>query len=338
MMSFLTVFLGRRARLFGLAASGAVFFRALLVMGLLACVNTALAWAPLQSAKEVQAQLKNPQLRVVDIRPAKSYADFHIEGAQNAPFAQWRGPASNPGKVPSLANLTKLVQRLGIAASTPVVVVSTGVDDIDFGTAAWVYWILKEIGVREVAILNGGMKAWAHAGYILDDEVIKVAPSNFQAKWSGRWTAGKNDVLNAVSKGNVQLIDSRPEVLFKGETRHALVKLPGTIKGARNQPFQRWFVPAASSPNFASFASTNQARSEARRLAPKANGSIAFCNTGHWSAISWFALSEIAGQKNVRLYPASLVEWSQDAKLPMDNVPSRAKQLLINAKLWSDKS
>jgi hypothetical protein len=30
-------------------------------------------------------------------------------------------------------------------------------------------------------------------------------------------------------------------------------------------------------------------------------------------------------------------DWSQDASLPMSNVPNRAKQLLIDAKLWSDK-
>jgi thiosulfate/3-mercaptopyruvate sulfurtransferase len=312
--------------------------RAIVLLGLLGAFKFAFAWSPLQSAKEVQAQLKNPQLRVVDIRPAKSYADFHIEGAQNAPFALWRGPASNPGKVPNTTNLSKLVQGLGITAKTPVIIASTGVDDIDFGTAAWVYWVLKELGVEQIAILNGGMKAWAHAGFLLDDEVTKVSPSTFQPRWSGRWTASKNDVLAATQKNNVLLIDSRPDVLFKGETRHASVKLPGTIKGGINHPFQRWFVPASSSPNFASFVSTSQSKTEAAKLQPKANGSIAFCNTGHWSAITWFALSEIAGQRNVKLYPESLVEWSQDAKLPMDNVPSRAKQLLINAKLWSDKS
>ena len=38
---------------------------------------------------------------------------------------------------------------------------------------------------------------------------------------------------------------------------------------------------------------------------------VSFCNTGHWAAINWFALSEVAGQKGVKMYPGSMVDWSQ---------------------------
>ena len=52
-------------------------------------------------------------------------------------------------------------------------------------------------------------------------------------------------------------------------------------------------------------------------------GTVVFCNTGHWGATGWFALSEVAGVKNVRLYAESMVDWTQsDPLLPMDNVPA----------------
>ena len=55
---------------------------------------------------------------------------------------------------------------------------------------------------------------------------------------------------------------------------------------------------------------------------------VAFCNTGHWAATNWFAQSEVLGQKNVKLYAGSMVDWTQDAShLPMDNVPGRMQQL-----------
>ena len=55
---------------------------------------------------------------------------------------------------------------------------------------------------------------------------------------------------------------------------------------------------------------------------------MSFCNTGHWAATNWFVLSELAGLKDVRLYPASLAEWTQDKKsLPMENTPSRLEQI-----------
>ena len=38
---------------------------------------------------------------------------------------------------------------------------------------------------------------------------------------------------------------------------------------------------------------------------------VSFCNPGHWAATNWFALSEIAGIENVKLYPESMVGWTR---------------------------
>jgi thiosulfate/3-mercaptopyruvate sulfurtransferase len=70
-----------------------------------------------------------------------------------------------------------------------------------------------------------------------------------------------------------------------------------------------------------------------------AKETVSFCNTGHWAATNWFAMSEVLGQKNVKLYAGSMVEWSKDPNgLPMANVPSRPKQLMIDAKFWAEKT
>jgi thiosulfate/3-mercaptopyruvate sulfurtransferase len=55
---------------------------------------------------------------------------------------------------------------------------------------------------------------------------------------------------------------------------------------------------------------------------------VSFCNSGHWAATNWFVLSEVLGQPDVKLYPESLVGWSQ-ADLPMANVPSRLRQFYL---------
>ena len=83
--------------------------------------------------------------------------------------------------------------------------------------------------------------------------------------------------------------------------------------------------------------------SQARQIAASspidpAKETVSFCNTGHWAATNWFALSEVLGQKNVKLYPGSMTEWSQDATLPMANVPGRFTQLAIDAKFWAEKT
>lgn len=64
----------------------------------------ATAAQPLLSPNELQARLNDPNVRIIDIRDAKAYAAQHIPGAVNAPYGQWRGPASNPGDLPDLPN------------------------------------------------------------------------------------------------------------------------------------------------------------------------------------------------------------------------------------------
>ena len=70
-----------------------------------------------------------------------------------------------------------------------------------------------------------------------------------------------------------------------------------------------------------------------------AKETVSFCNTGHWAATNWFAMSEVLGQKNVKLYAGSMTDWSQDPNgLPMANVPSRMAQLMIDTRMWADKT
>jgi thiosulfate/3-mercaptopyruvate sulfurtransferase len=54
---------------------------------------------------------------------------------------------------------------------------------------------------------------------------------------------------------------------------------------------------------------------------------VSFCNTGHWAATDWFALSELAGIENVKLYPDSMVAYSKTDN-EMANTPGLIGNLL----------
>lgn len=296
---------------------------------------SAWAWAaqPLLTPAELQSRLGEPALRVVDIRDAKSYAAGHIPGAVNAPYGRWRGPASNPGELPALQKLTELVQGLGLTGATHAVVVSSGADATDFGASARVYWTLKALQLKELSILNGGLKAWSQARLPLDEKPVKVAASDYRPQLDASLIATRDEIARQIDSGTLSLVDARPAAFFLGETRHPAAKLPGTLKGAVDLEYTKWFKPGSSA-----FVSVEEARkvAAAAALNPQKE-TVSFCNTGHWAAIDWFALSEVLGQKQVRLYPGSMVDWTQStAALPMDHVPGRAKQLFVDAKLWID--
>ena len=46
---------------------------------------------------------------------------------------------------------------------------------------------------------------------------------------------------------------------------------------------------------------------------------VSYCNTGHWASTNWFVLSELLGRKDVRLYYGSMVEWTADARRPVES-------------------
>lgn len=300
----------------------------------LAFVAHGYAAQPLLSPQELQARLADPQVRVIDIRDSKSYAADHIPGAVNAPYGQWRGPAENPGELPALPKLTTLVQSLGLTPATHAVVVSSGANASDFGASARVYWTLKVLGLKELSVLNGGVKGWSGAKLPLSKDAATVSASNYQPTLDGSLIATTQEVAQHVKSGDSVLIDARPENFFNGETRAPAAKVPGTLPGAVNVRHDKWFAEGSSV-----FVPANQARQIAASTPiDPAKETVSFCNTGHWAATNWFAMSEVLGQKNVKLYPGSMTEWSRDPNLPMANVPNRFTQLAIDAKIWADKT
>ena len=297
--------------------------------------SCAMAAQPLLSPQELQARLADPQVRVIDIRDAKAYQAGHVPGAVNAPYGQWRGPASNPGELPALPKLTALVQSLGLTPSTHAVVVSSGADATDFGASARVYWTLKVLGLKELSVLNGGVKAWAQAGLAQNGDEVKVAASSYAPARDNSQVASREEMIQRVKAGDAVLIDARPANFFNGEVKAPAAKVAGTLPGAVNFQHDKWFAPGSST-----FVPVSQARQiAASSPIDPAKQTVSFCNTGHWAATNWFAMSEVLGQKNVKLYAGSMADWTQDPNgLPVANAPGRMGQLVQDAKAWADKT
>lgn len=295
----------------------------------------AFANQPLISPQELSTQLGGTNLRILDIRDPKSYAEKHINGALSAPYGKWRGPKENPGELPALAKLTEVVQGLGLSPKNHIVVVSSGADETDFGAAARVYWTLKVLGLENLSILNGGIKAWTLAKLPLDNQAVTIAKSDYTPTINQALITTKEQLAKKSADGSARLIDARPKAFYDGETRHQAAKVPGTLKGASNFEHSKWFNE--KSPTFVN---TDLAKKIAANSQLDSDQEVvSFCNTGHWAATNWFAMSEVLGKKNVSMYAGSMVDFTKDPQLTaMDNVPSRGKQLWIDFKLWIERT
>ena len=294
--------------------------------------SLAAAPAPLLQPAALKALLGAPGVRVLDIRADKDYAAGHIPGAIHTPYGKFRGPKENPGQLQSEDALTALLQVAGIDRDTHVVVAHAGADHTDFGAAARVYWTLKVGGLSRLSILDGGTKAWQAAGGALESTVPQVTPTRFVYRYDQEQIVTSDELAAALQSGNTPLlVDARPARFFSGEARVDAAARYGTLPGAKSFDNAQFFPKGGTTLKPASELKALVALSGA-----DAAPAVSFCNTGHWAATNWFVMSEIAGNKSVKLYPASVVEWSQSERA-MENQPSRVTALVQDVKRAFDK-
>jgi len=280
----------------------------LLAAAFLAVFSASLAhaadWKKLVSPDELAAL---DDVTVVDVRDPRAFATGHIPGAVNAPYPAWRGPADNPGEPLSDAALTKVLQGAGLDHGDDVVVAHAGVDQTDFGAAARVYWTLKSAGFPRIAILNGGVRGWIADDMPLSVDPAPVTPSSQTFTLSDEWSVDRDTVAEITSgERKATLVDARPQPFYEGRMKHPAARAPGTLAGARNLPFDGWFD---GNPTEIAESARAETIADAVAQAGQDGEIVSFCNTGHWAATNWFALSELAGKPNVKLYPESMVGW-----------------------------
>ena len=300
------------------------FFAAIfaLILSFTASVNAS-TYGPLVDVSDLSASLDTVSPILLDIRN-KGYDDSHVDGALWAPYKIFRGPKNNPGSLVDIETLEANLELLGLQYNKPIVIISEGDTNTDFGAAARVYWTLKSTGFKDLSILNGGRVAWKTAKLPLNNKVETAIPSNLELSFNDKWFADTNQVASIVQENSSgKLVDARLIEFFEGDRSHGAAKYPGTLPGAINHSYASFFEKdsAAISP-------IRDANSLKSALGLEGDEEVvSFCNTGHWAATHWFALSELAGIENSKLYAASMVEYS-NFDLPMENTPGIFKNLL----------
>jgi len=278
--------------------------------------------APLVDAAWLADNLDRPDLVVLDVRnklgddSEESYRAGHIPGAVYSDYlkAGWRSEVDGvPGQLAPVAGLEALIGGLGIDNDSHVVVVGGGKSALDMGSATRVYWTFKVLGHDKISVLDGGYRAYAtdpsnpiETGW--NEPEVRIFTADFRAEM----VADYRDVLAAQAAGT-RLVDLRPAEQYRGEKAHAAAKRAGTIPGATNLPESSLTTEdgrIVAPERMAELLSAAGVKDNAP--------SIAFCNTGHWASLGWFAQSELLGNKNVTLYDGSMVDWSAREELPIE--------------------
>ena len=149
--------------------------------------------APLVSAASLRDRLDDPGLRIADVRwhlgdPMRGrseYAQAHIPGAVFVDLDHDLSAASGPGRhpLPDPSAFGERMAALGFGDEHSIVVY----DSASGTVAARLWWMLERLGHRQVALLDGGLAAWAAIGGELSHGFSAQPRANLTAatEWSG---------------------------------------------------------------------------------------------------------------------------------------------------------
>jgi thiosulfate/3-mercaptopyruvate sulfurtransferase len=285
-------------------------------LGLLVVLVTAPAWA--QAAKyanaqllaetpELAAEINDPQLRLVDARPAAEYQRGHLPGAVDIPaLATDDLEANRQGYPLPPAWAQRLFRMAGINAGTHVVVY----DDQGNRFAARLFYVLEFFGATHVQVLNGGFRKWQSEGRALTVNSPAVPPGDFTVSPHSALIATPEWL--AAHLKDVKIVDARSPAEYRGEER--LGPRGGHIPGAVNIEWTR-IDAAGGIPTFLAPAALAKLFSDAG-VAP-GQEVVTYCEMGARAAAVYFAL-RLLGYRHVRVYDGSWEDWSSQPQLPVE--------------------
>lgn len=260
------------------------------------------------------------ELLIVDCRFAladpeqgwRDYLDGHIPGAVHASLDRDLSDLSREGEglgrhpLPHEPAFNALLASWGWRAGMQVVCYDASSGAL---AAARLWWMLRLVGVSQVAVLDGGYAAWLAAGLPVEAAAVVPPPPSTPSLHYDPWQLLFDPAVLEDMSG--PLIDARAAPRYRGDVE-PLDRVAGHVPGALNRPFadnlgeDGRFKPAA------------QLRAEFEQLLAGRTPAqmVAQCGSGVTACHHLLAM-HIAGLSGARLYAGSWSEWIADPSRPV---------------------
>jgi len=266
----------------------------------------------LEIRKDVKSFTKKPVFKRDKKKLKLKKVAGHIPGSILVNYKNLRAKKKIDGRtvkkmIVGKAAFEKVMQNSGVNKDSAVVIVSKGEGNSDLTMATRLYWQIKYYGHDNMAILNGGMAQWLIDKRKISSKASKAKKGNWKA------TAERNEILatskdvEAALKAKTQLVDTRDISLYLGTWRKkSYVYASGHIPGAK--PFPNELLSSKMPAKFLKL-SDSKSLFQQMGIVPDKKA-ITYCNSGHLATGSWFVLSELMGNKNVKMYDGSMHQWT----------------------------
>ncbi|MGO9424834.1 MAG: sulfurtransferase [Steroidobacteraceae bacterium] len=238
--------------------------------------------------------------------PTARYVDLNRDLSSPVAADSGRHPLPPP------EHLAAQFGELGIGDGTQVI----AYDEANGAFAARAWWLLRWLGHPEVAVLDGGLKAWLARGGELEPGEPSAAAAlpaagRFTPRVDHRAVLTTAELIEALKDTRRLLVDARAPERFAGAVE-PLDAVAGHIPGAVNHPFSAnlgddgHFLPPADLKR----------RWQARLAGVDPQDAIAMCGSGVTACHHLLAM-EMAGLHGAKLYAGSWSEWIRDPERPV---------------------
>ena len=245
----------------------------------------------------------------------QAYNAGHVPGAHAWKWMQMLWD-SHMRDFPSPEEFARRLGDAGIGNDTTVVFYGEG---LQFGIYAW--WVFRYCGHENVRILNGARHRWAQEGRPL---VKDVPPPRQKTQYRPNPRVEvmrilRDDVLKALGAPQSLLLDGRSAEEYRGER-------VGATGGPDVGAMRYGRIPGAKHFFFEDMLKADKSFKSREELAPLADSRgvsaekdiIVYCRLSHRATVLYFALTELLGLDNVRVYDGSWTEWGNLVGVPVE--------------------
>ncbi len=252
------------------------------------------------------AHAGDANVRIVDMRRSGYDAGHLPQAVYLAPEAI-RDANSAPTFLPSPAAFKAMMEKLGISDSTRVIVYDeSGI----YAPRLW--WILNYFGHPNVALVNGGWRKWTSEQRPAPTAVPVIAgAAQFTPRPQPKWLATASDVVAAINKPAVKIVDARTDREIGGAPQ-ANIKRGGFVPSSIPVYYEELLDPTRRT-----FKSADEIKQiyESRGILPS-HEVIVYCLVGMRASVDLFAL-HLIGYDNLRNYYGAWEEWGNRDDLPL---------------------
>ncbi len=268
---------------------------------------------PIVDTQWLAEHLHDPDLVIADVRaitlepeagralyhagriPGAVFLDLDEDLADRSDLTRGRHPLPDPRV------FVQKLARVGIGKGKCVV----AYDDKAGSYAARLWWLLRWIGVQEVAVLDGGITKWAAEGRQVEsgEPIPRVMATPYDPVMNTNMVVNMSAVA-AAGQNHLLLLDARSAERFRGELEPIDARA-GHIPGAVNAPWENNITPDTAPV----MKPADALHEQYWRLGVTSGSTvICYCGSGVTACHDILAL-ELAGFPGAKLYPGSWSEW-----------------------------